>query len=78
MDIIAVIILTKFSGRVFFWMFDKWMISYGDEIDEEKKKLRKELHWSTYWAVCLLIIGFVLQIVGNLFLDPIVKNSFQL
>ena len=78
LDIIAVIVLIKFSGNVFSWMLNRWMMASGDEIEEEKKKVKKNFDKNTLIAVILLVVGFGLQIVGNLLLDRDIKSLLLL
>ena len=67
LDIIGVIILTVYSDKTFIWIL-KQMNRIVDEdwnkvIEQGKKEVRK----TTGIGVTLLVLGFIFQIIGNLY-----------
>ena len=64
-DVIGVIILTVFSDKTFIWIL-RWLGRVVDEewenhVEQAKTKVRK----TTGIGVGFLILGFLLQLVGN-------------
>ena len=66
LDIVGVVILTVYSDKTFVWILQQMNKFVDNDWNEIIDKSKKQLRKVTSLGVGLLVLGFIIQIIGNL------------
>lgn len=62
LEIAGILIIAYSSTRLSHWIFENWTKSTNEELDKEKKSLKKSQKKYQIIAICIIIIGLYLQL----------------